>query len=123
METASGGLLSRLDTAEERVFELEDTVKVKVAQSCPTPCDPMDYSLWNSPDRNTGVGSLSLHQGIFPTQDPNPGLLHCRQILYHLNQRGRPEDMAKECLKTKKQRKTKKKKKRLSRAAEQPQKV
>ena len=33
---------------------------------------------------NTGVGSLSL-QGIFPTQELNLGLLHCRQILYHLN--------------------------------------
>ena len=38
------------------------------------------YSPWNSPDQNTGVGSLSLLQGIFPTQGSNPGLLHCRQI-------------------------------------------
>ena len=34
---------------------------------------------------NTGVGSLSLLQGIFPTQDLNWGLLHCRQILYQLS--------------------------------------
>ena len=40
------------------------------------------YSPWNSPGHNTGVGSLSLLQGIFPTQGLNPGLLHCRQILY-----------------------------------------
>ena len=40
------------------------------------------YSLWNSPGQNTGVGNLSLLQGIFPTQGSNPGLLHCRQILY-----------------------------------------
>ena len=46
--------------------------KVKVAQSC----------LWNSPGENTGVGSLSLLQGIFPTQGSNPGLPHSRQILY-----------------------------------------
>ena len=43
------------------------------------------YSLWNSPDQNTGVGSLSLLQGIFLTQGLNPGLLHCRQILYQLS--------------------------------------
>ena len=36
------------------------------------------YSPWNSPAQNTGVGSLSLLQGIFPTQGSNPGLLHCR---------------------------------------------
>ena len=34
------------------------------------------YSPWNSPGQNTGVGSLSLLQGIFPTQELNPGLLH-----------------------------------------------
>ena len=40
---------------------------------------------WNSPGKNTGVGSCFLFQGIFPTQGWNPGLLHCRQILYHLS--------------------------------------
>ena len=35
--------------------------------------------------KDTGVGSHSLLQGIFPSQGSNPGLLHCRQILYHLN--------------------------------------
>ena len=39
---------------------------------------------WNSPGKNTGLGSHSLLHGIFPTQALNPGLLHCRQILYHL---------------------------------------
>ena len=44
-------------------------VKVKVAQSCQILCDPMDYTVspWNSPGQNTGVGGLSLLQGIFPT--------------------------------------------------------
>ena len=42
------------------------------------------YSPWNSPGQNTGVGSLSLLQGIFSTQGSNTGLLHCRWILYHL---------------------------------------
>ena len=39
------------------------------------------YSPWNSPGQSTGVSSLSLLQGIFPTQGLNPGLLHCRQML------------------------------------------
>ena len=43
------------------------------------------YSPWNSPGQNTGVGSLSLLQGIFPTQGSNPGLSHCRRILHQLN--------------------------------------
>ena len=51
-------------------------------QSCLTLCGPK-YSPWNSPGQNTGVGSLSLLQQIFPTQEFNWGLLHCRQILYH----------------------------------------
>ena len=45
------------------------------------------YSPWDSPGQNTGVGSRSLLQGIFPTQGSNPGLLPCRQILYQLDQR------------------------------------
>ena len=40
-------------------------------------------SPWNSPGQNTGVGSLSLLQGIFPAQGSNPGLMHCRRTLYH----------------------------------------
>ena len=48
------------------------------------------YSSWNSPGQNTGVGSLSLFQGIFPTQGSNPGLPHCRQILYQLSHKGSP---------------------------------
>ena len=40
--------------------------------------------------KNTGVGSLSLLQWIFLTQGSNRGLLHCRQILYHLSYAGSP---------------------------------
>ena len=61
-------------------------MKVKVAQLCPTLCNPLDYRLWNSPGQNTGVSSLSFLHGIFPTQGLNPGLLHCRWILYQLSQ-------------------------------------
>ena len=45
-------------------------VEVKVAQLCLTLCDPMDCT-WNSPGQNTGMGSLSLLQGLFPTQGLN----------------------------------------------------
>ena len=68
-----------------------------VTQSCLTLCDPMDYSLcpWNSPGKDTRVGSHSLLQGIFPTQGLNPGLLHCGQILHHLSHQGSPFDTRK----------------------------
>ena len=72
-------------------------LKVLVAPSCLTLCDPMDCSPpgssvhGDSPGKNTGVGCHALLQGIFPTQEPNPGLLHCRQILYHLSQLGTPK--------------------------------
>ena len=42
--------------------------------------------------KNTGVGSLALLQGIFPTQEMNWGLLHCRQILYQLELPGKPSE-------------------------------
>ena len=48
------------------------------------------YSPWNSPGQNTGVGSRSLLQGIFPTQGLNPDLPHCRWFLYHLSYQGSP---------------------------------
>ena len=51
---------------------------MKIAQSCPTLCNPHGlYSPWNSLGQNTRVSSLSLPQGIFPTQGPSPGLPHC----------------------------------------------
>ena len=64
-------------------------VKVKATQSFLTLLDPMVYTVWNSPGQNIGVGSLSLLQGIFPIQGSNPGLPHCRQILYQLIYKGR----------------------------------
>ena len=45
---------------------------------------------WNSLGKNTGVGWQALLQGIFSIQGSNPGLLHCRQILYHLSHQGSP---------------------------------
>ena len=51
------------------------------------------YSPWNSPGQDTGVGSLFLLKGIFPTQGLNPGLPHCRMILYQLSHKGSPRTM------------------------------
>ena len=65
-----------------------------VSQLRPTLCDTMDCSPpgssvhRDSPGKNTGVGCHALLQGIFPTQGSNPGLLRCRQILYHLSHQG-----------------------------------
>ena len=67
-----------------------------VAQSCPMLCNPMDCSPLgssvhqDSPGNDTGVGCHALLQGIVPTQGSNPGLLHCRWIIYHLRHRGSP---------------------------------
>ena len=64
-----------------------------VAQLCLTLCDPMDCSPpgssvhGDSPSKNTRVDCHALLQGIFPTQELNPSLPHCRQILYHLSHR------------------------------------
>ena len=70
---------------------LSGYLSVVVAQSCLTLLRPhglQPFRLlcpWNSPGKNTEVGYHSLLQGIFPLQGSNLGLLHCRQILYHLN--------------------------------------
>ena len=65
-----------------------------VAQSCLTLCDPMDCNSpgssvhGDSPGQNTGVDCHALLHGIFPTQGSNPGLPHCRWILYQLSHQG-----------------------------------
>ena len=67
-----------------------------VTQSCPTLCGPMDCGLpgssvhGDSPGKYIGVCCYALLQGIFPTQGSNPGLPHCRWILYHLSQQECP---------------------------------
>ena len=47
-------------------------------------------SPWDFPDQNPGAGSLSFLQGLFPTQGLNPGLSHCRRILYQVSHKGSP---------------------------------
>ena len=70
-----------------------------VAQLNLTLCDPMDCSLpgssvhGDSPSKNNGVGCHTLLQGIFQTQGLNPGLLHCRQIMYSLSHKGSPRTL------------------------------
>ena len=64
-------------------------------QSCPTLCDPVDCSppgspIPGTPGKNTGVGCHFLLQGIFLIQGLNPGIPHCRQVLYQLNYQGSP---------------------------------
>ena len=72
------------------VVVVQSLVKVKVTQLCLTLRPHGLYSLWNSPGWNTGVGSLSLLQGPFPTQGLKPGVPHCRRILYQLSHQGSP---------------------------------
>ena len=70
-----------------------------VTHSCPTLCNPLDCILpdssahGHSPGKNTGMGWHVLLQRIFPTQGLNPGLLHCRWILYCLSHQGSPINM------------------------------
>ena len=81
---------------ERKMPVLACAVLCLVAQSCWTFSEPMDCSPpgssvpGDSPGKNTGVGSLSLLQGNFPTQELNRGLLHCRRILYQLSYQGSP---------------------------------
>ena len=67
---------------------------IRQSESCSVVSDSLRshelYSPWNSLGQNTGVGSLPFLQGIFLTQGLNPGLPHCRQILYLLSHKGSP---------------------------------
>ena len=78
------------------IQSFNSSVYCLVAWSCPTLCNLMDCILpdssvhGDSPGKNTGVGCHAFLQGVFPTQVSNPGLPHCRQILYYLSHRGSP---------------------------------
>ena len=86
-----------------RVHFIEPLVSVEICCMAPPNCDSEShsvvsdslrphalYSPWKSPGQNTGMGSLSLLRGIFPTQGSHPSLPHCRWILYQLSHKGRP---------------------------------
>ena len=87
--------MTNLEREKERKKESE------VTHSCPTLCDPMDCSLarlfhpWDFPGKHTGVGCHFPLQEIFPTQGLNPGLPHCRQMLYHLSHQRKPRQCIK----------------------------
>ena len=85
-ERVSGAHLNTLNLGKANSEFLKE---MKWTGSCSVMSDSLrlhgQRSPWNSPSRNTGVGSFSLLQGIFPTQELNQGLLHCRLILYQLS--------------------------------------
>ena len=75
------------------VFQDSDVCAVlcSAAHLRQTLCDPTRLLCpWDSPGKNSAVGCHALLQGIFPTQGLNPGLLHCRRILYRLSHQGSP---------------------------------
>ena len=84
---------SQARTKRLSLHACKDKLDMKVIQSCPTLWSHRLDSPWNYPGQNTGVGSCSLLQGIIPTQILNPGLLHCRWILYQLNHQGSPSTL------------------------------
>ena len=66
------------------------------SQLCLAPCQPMNLSPpgstvhGDSPSKHTGMGCHTLLQGIFPTQGSDPGLPHCKWILYYPSHQGSP---------------------------------
>ena len=93
-KASSGGPQSR-NGAGGRVWSASAWSRVsmlKTKTSCSLLSDSLwpqgVYSPWDSPGQNTGVGSLFLLQQIFPIQGLNPGLPHCRWILYQLSYQG-----------------------------------
>ena len=80
----------RIQTVQELGVLQHSVTRMKVAWLYPTLCDPMDCIVHGIPQARIleGVGSHSLLQGIFPTQGSNPGLPHCRRILYQLSHQG-----------------------------------
>ena len=72
---------------------LEKSVKVKVTQSCPTLCNPMDYTFCGIlPVRIQEWVAVPFCKGIFSTQGSNPGLPHCWWILYHKKATRKPKN-------------------------------
>ena len=79
-------LLMKVKEESEKVGLKLNIQKMKIMAS--GPIIPTRLHPGNTPGKNTGRGSHSLLQGIFPTQSSNP--LHCRQILYYLSYQGSP---------------------------------
>jgi len=79
---------------DDSTLEKRTSMNLSESESCSVMSNSLGprglYSPWNSLGQNTGVGSLSLLQGIFPTQGSNPRLLHCRRLFYQLSHKGSP---------------------------------
>ena len=94
----AGGFFNAEPEISAKKLELFGQMMHSVAQSCPALSDVMDCSPPGSsvhgdfPRKNTGVDCHARLQGIFPTQGWNPGLPHCRWILYHLSHQGSPSE-------------------------------
>ena len=88
-------LIVRLEGVTKQDGDVElCEAKVRVVQLCLTLCNPMDYTVHGILQATIlEVGSLSLLQGIFPTQGSNPGLPPCRRILYQLSHKGSPREV------------------------------
>ena len=66
-------------------------IEYSESENCSVMSDSLQlHGPWDSPGQNSGVGSLSFLQGIFPIQGSNSGLLHCRWIVYQLSHKGSP---------------------------------
>ena len=73
------------------VVPIRKKAKVKGTQLCLTLCDPMDYTIHGILQvRILEWVAFPFIQGIFPTQGSNPGLPHCRRILYQVSHQGNP---------------------------------
>ena len=83
------------DLPNTEIKLMSPALQADTFQSCPTLYEPMNCRLpgssgenpWSSSGKSTGMGCHFLRQGIFPTQESNPGLPHCRQTHYHLSHR------------------------------------
>ena len=80
--------INKLDLINLKIFSTATNDKWKSLSCVRLFVTP--YSPWSSPGQSTEVGSLPLLQGIFPTQGLNPGLPHCRWIIYQLSHKGSP---------------------------------
>ena len=89
---------SKLGNKQEQFAEVVDEKESESVKSLshvwpfatPQTVAPRLLCPWDFSGKNPGVGSISRLQGVFPTRGLNPGILHCRQILYHLSHQGSP---------------------------------
>ena len=82
-----GGKWMHMITCSEKKYSIAVNLKTWTCKSCPTLCDPMDYTVHGILQSRI-LEWVALLQGIFPTQGSNQGLLHCRQIFYQLSYQG-----------------------------------